>query len=184
MASTTSTAHFEEIVANYQAKLYDLARRMTRNRQDAEDIVQEAFLRAYVALNAMSEVRRREVRLSGWLYTITLNLARTYLRRRPPQSISIDASELSERLSAQHVDFETPETVFDRRAAIEEVEEMLLCVPEGMRDAARLRFVEGRTHAEIAKAIRQPIGTVKSHVHRAVVVMRRVLAAQKAAVAA
>ncbi|MBV8374548.1 MAG: hypothetical protein JO302_03480, partial [Candidatus Eremiobacteraeota bacterium] len=64
---------FERIVDDYQRRLYGFALRMTGNREDAEEIVQDAFVRAYRALGKMSREQRAELRLQPWLYTITLN---------------------------------------------------------------------------------------------------------------
>ena len=168
---------FERIVDEHQAKLRAYARRIARNREDAEEIVQDAFLRAYGALGRMSDEQSRSLRLKPWLYTITLNVARNYLRKKPPAPVSLNSSEGVERLLAQRlVDRETPETALDQRASLREVEEMLCVLPEHLRAAAYMRFVDDRTHSQIASSFQQPIGTVKSHLHRATNIMRRVFA--------
>ncbi len=71
---------FESIVDDYQRRLYGFALRMTGNREDAEEIVQDAFVRAYRALAKMDPQQRAELRLQPWLYTITLNVTRNRLR--------------------------------------------------------------------------------------------------------
>jgi RNA polymerase sigma-70 factor, ECF subfamily len=171
-----SVAWFEQIVGDYEEYLSNLARRMMRNREDAEEVVQDALVRAHRAMSIMSPHERRELRLKSWLYTITLNVARNRLRRKTPFSVSIDATEDPERLFPRATSSPTPETLFERRVEMELVEDALRHVPARLRPTAVLRFIEGRTHPEIAEIFSQPVGTVKSHVHRAALIMRRFLA--------
>jgi RNA polymerase sigma-70 factor (ECF subfamily) len=184
VSAVVGVADFERIVGNYETKLRAYAQRMSGNREDAEEIVQDAFLRAYRALDRMPESARRELRLAGWLYTITLNVTRNRLRKKTPAVVSLDSAADPTWLLSHYVEGETPESVLDARASLEVVESALLSVPEHMRSTARLKFVEGRTHREIANAYRRPIGTVKSHVRRAAIVIRRHFAEQNPAVAA
>jgi RNA polymerase sigma-70 factor, ECF subfamily len=184
VSAAVSVADFERIVGEYEAKLRGYAQGMSGNREDAEEIVQDAFLRAYRALERMPESLRRELRLAGWLYTITLNVTRNRLRKKSPAVISLDDVDDPARFLPQCVERETPESALDARASLEVVESALLSVPAHMRSVARLKFVEGRTHREIADAYRRPIGTVKSHVRRAAIVMRRYFAEQNPAIAA
>src|SRR5581483_1775173 len=86
-----STGSFERIVDDYQRRLYGFALRMTGNREDAEEIVQDAFVRAYRAIGKMSPEQRAELRLQPWLYTITLNVTRNRLRSRRPTNVALDA---------------------------------------------------------------------------------------------
>jgi RNA polymerase sigma-70 factor (ECF subfamily) len=176
MDATASAFEFEQIVDEYQAKLNGYARRLTRNREDAEEVVQDALLRAYRALNRMSQEQLRSLRLKGWLYTITLNAARNFLRKKTPMCVSLDSSEDAQRMLSQHAERETPEAALEELASLEEIEATLQRLPEHLRPAARLRFVDDRTHSEIARAFDQPIGTVKSHLHRALIFMRRAYA--------
>jgi RNA polymerase sigma-70 factor, ECF subfamily len=172
----TSAFEFEQIVDEYQAKLNGYARRLTHNREDAEEVVQDALLRAYRALNRMSQEQQQNLRLKGWLYTITLNAARSFSRKKGPRCVSLDSSEDVQRMLSQHAERETPEAAFDELASLEEIEAALQRLPEHLRPAARLRFIDDRTHSEIARAFGQPMGTVKSHLHRALIFMRRAYA--------
>jgi RNA polymerase sigma-70 factor (ECF subfamily) len=184
VSATVSVGDFERIVGDYEAKLRVFAQRMSRSREDAEEIVQDAFLRAYRALERMPENLRQDLRLKAWLYTITLNVARNRMRRKPPAVVSLDDIDDAARFLLNCVERETPESALDELASLELAESALLCVPEHLRATARLKFLEGRTHREIATTFRQPIGTVKSHVRRAAIIMRRQLALQHPAVAA
>src|SRR5581483_10202512 len=82
---------FESIVDDYQRRLYGFALRMTGNREDAEEIVQDAFVRAYRALAKMGAEQRADLRLQPWLYTITLNVTRNRLRSKKPANVALDA---------------------------------------------------------------------------------------------
>lgn len=174
-----STERFESIVDDYQRRLYGFALRMTGNREDAEEIVQDAFVRAYRALGKMSPEQRAELRLQPWLYTITLNVTRNRLRSKKPTNVALDAlADPDALLRATNEGPAQPEAIVERDADMALVEKALLQLPMHLRAAATLRFIEGRSHPEIAEILNQPIGTVKSHVHRAVRILRRILGPQ------
>ncbi|GAC1452201.1 MAG: RNA polymerase sigma factor RpoE [Vulcanimicrobiaceae bacterium] len=178
-AEIPSTERFELIVDDYQRRLYGFALRMTGNREDAEEIVQDAFVRAFRALGKMTEEARRELRLQPWLYTITLNVTRNRLRSKRPTNVALDAlADPDALLNNTQEGPEQPEAVVERGTDLELVEQALLQLPMHLRAAATLRFIEGRSHPEIAEILGQPIGTVKSHVHRAVRILRRILGPQ------
>ena len=170
---------FERIVDEFQRRLYGFALRMTGSREDAEEIVQDAFVRAFRALGKMSDQQRTELRLQPWLYTIALNVTRNRLRGRRPSNVALDAlSDPEALLNSAQEGPEQPEAIVTRAADMVLVEQALLRLPMHLRAAATLRFIEGRSHPEIAEILDQPIGTVKSHVHRAVRILRRILGPQ------
>jgi len=174
-----SVETFDRIVDDYQRRLYGFALRMTGNREDAEEIVQDAFVRAYRALGKMSPEQRADLRLQPWLYTITLNVTRNRLRSKRPTSVALDAlADPDALLRESHDGPPQPETIVEQNAEVALVERALLQLPMHLRAAATLRFIEGRSHPEIAEILHQPIGTVKSHVHRAVRILRRILGPQ------
>ncbi len=174
--SIPSIERFERIVDDYQRRLYGFALRMTGNREDAEEIVQDAFVRAFRALGKMTEEQRAELRLQPWLYTITLNVTRNRLRSKRPTNVALDAlADPDALLNNTQEGPEQPEQIVERGTDLELVEQALLQLPMHLRAAATLRFIEGRSHPEIAEILNQPIGTVKSHVHRAVRILRRIL---------
>lgn len=172
--------NFERIVDEYERRLYGFALRMTGNREDAEEIVQDAFVRAYRALAKMSAAQRAELRLQPWLYTITLNVTRNRLRGKRPTNVALDALADPDALlrGSRHLGPPQPERILEQNADMALVERALLQLPMHLRAAATLRFIEGRSHPEIAEILNQPIGTVKSHVHRAVRILRRILGPQ------
>jgi RNA polymerase sigma-70 factor, ECF subfamily len=174
-----SVANFERIVDDYQRRLYGFALRMTGNREDAEEIVQDAFVRAYRALGKMSAEQRADLRMQPWLYTITLNVTRNRLRGKRPSNVALDAlADPDAILRGSHEGPPQPEAIVEQNTEIALVERALLQLPMHLRAAATLRFIEGRSHPEIAEILNQPIGTVKSHVHRAVRILRRILGPQ------
>src|ERR1700688_3176839 len=182
--SIPSPENFERIVDDYQRRLYGFALRMTGNREDAEEIVQDAFVRAFRALGKMTVEQRRELRLQPWLYTITLNVTRNRLRSKRPTNVALDAlADPDALLRGAHEGPAQPEKIVEQNAEVALVERALLELPMHLRAAATLRFIEGRSHPEIAEILNQPIGTVKSHVHRAVRVLRRSLGPQVGRVA-
>ncbi len=177
--SIPSTEGFEKIVDEFQRRLYGFALRMTGNREDAEEIVQDAFVRAFRALGKMTPEQRAELRLQPWLYTITLNVTRNRLRSKRPTNVALDAlADPDALLNHTQEGPEQPEAIVERGADMALVEQALLQLPMHLRAAATLRFIEGHSHPEIAEILNQPIGTVKSHVHRAVRILRRILGPQ------
>jgi RNA polymerase sigma-70 factor (ECF subfamily) len=178
-ASAPGPENFDRIVDEYQRRLYGFALRMTGNREDAEEIVQDAFVRAFRALGKMTEQQRAELRLQPWLYTITLNVTRNRLRSKRPTNVALDAlADPDALLNNAGEGPDRPEDIIERGVDMQLVEQALLQLPMHLRAAATLRFIEGRSHPEIAEILNQPIGTVKSHVHRAVRVLRRILGPQ------
>ena len=162
--------------AELRPAMFALAYRITGNGADAEEIVQDAFVRAYRALAKMDPQQRAELRLQPWLYTITLNVTRNRLRSKRPTNVALDSlADPDALLNETQEGPDQPEQIVDRAADMVLVEHALLQLPMHLRAAATLRFIEGRSHPEIAEILNQPIGTVKSHVHRAVRILRRIL---------
>src|SRR5215469_1621470 len=178
-APSPAIENFERIVDDYQRRLYGFALRMTGNREDAEEIVQDAFVRAFRALGKMTDEQRAELRMQPWLYTITLNVTRNRLRSKRPTNVALDSlADPDALLSATGEGPDRPDQIVERGTDMALVEQALLQLPMHLRAAATLRFIEGRSHPEIAEILNQPIGTVKSHVHRAVRILRRILGPQ------
>jgi RNA polymerase sigma-70 factor (ECF subfamily) len=172
-------AAFEPMVLAYQRRLFAFALRLVGRREDAEEIVQDAFVRAFRALGKMSAEQRADLRLQPWLYTITLNVTRNRLRGKRPSNVALDAlADPDAILRESNEGPPQPETIVEQNTEIALVERALLQLPMHLRAAATLRFIEGRSHPEIAEILHQPIGTVKSHVHRAVRILRRILGPQ------
>ena len=168
---------FRQLVLSYQQRLYSFALRMAGSSHDAEDIVQEAFLRAYHALKSYPALKVRALRLRPWLYTITLNIFRDRKRKPEHLSISLDTSEDSPMLDIEDQSLGPDEEAY-RHEWRDELERRVATLPERYRVAVTLYYFEDLSHAEIAELLNQPVGTVKANVHRATRRLRKVLKAQ------
>lgn len=180
MEAIVCEGDFERLVVKYQHQLIGFVRRFTRNRLDAEEVVQDTFVRAHRSLSAMSNEQRLTLYLRPWLYTIARNTALNYVRKRDASYVSIDNVENVVWQPSQLIDSETPETIAIERASLAEVEERLRRLPEHLRETARLRFIEDRSQSQIATACGRPLGTVKSRVRRALQSIQRTLGGETA----
>ncbi len=167
------TGTFERLVISYQDRLYSFARRMTGDARDAEEITQDAFVRAYRALQVYSPEQIRTLALRPWLYRITLNLSRNRARRRRPALASLDELAAREQQDLEDRTHATPDVVVERAEQQKDIETRLLALPVRFRAAVVLRHVEGLRYIEIASALGQPVGTVKANVHRGMGLLRR-----------
>jgi RNA polymerase sigma-70 factor (ECF subfamily) len=162
-------ARFAELATPYMDALYSAALRMTRNPADAEDLVQETFLRAYRGFGGFQE----GTNLKAWLYKILTNtFINTYRakKRRPEQTEFDDVEEFSlySRLGGLEAAQagRTPESEVLDAMPDEIVKEALESLPEQFRMAVLLADVEGFSYKEIAEIMDVPIGTVMSRLHR------------------
>src|SRR5438309_2233352 len=158
---------FELLVRAYQHRLYAFALGLSGNPADAEEIAQDAFVRAYRALGGYGAERIRELRLGAWLHRITLNVMRNRVRRRGLRVVPLDsAPEPPDRSLG-------PEAQVERRTRSVELANLVSGLPEHHRNAVVLRCVQGMTYAEAATVLGQPEGTVKANVHRGLPALRR-----------
>ena len=158
---------FATFVEHHQDLVYGVARRLSRTAADAEDLSQEAFLRAYRALGTYEPARIRELRPRGWLASITLNLTRNQARGAKPATADLDAAA-----EPQNPSGDRPEAIAERREANRYWAALIGELPPRMRTAVQLRHVDGLSYPELADALDRPIGTVKSDVHRGVQLLR------------
>jgi RNA polymerase sigma-70 factor (ECF subfamily) len=159
-------AAFPELVAHHEDLVYGIARRMTRQHADAEDLAQEAFMRAYGALRGYTAQRIGGLRLRGWLAAIVANLARDRGRRQaaaggPGASLDGVADWLADAAPG-------PDRLVVERESARAWQARLAALPSRYRRAVELRHIEGLSYAELAEALGRPVGTVKSDVHRGV----------------
>ena len=158
---------FDLLVSKYQRKLGRLISRFVRNPSEAEDVTQDAFIKAYRALPGF----RGESAFYTWLYRIGINTAKNYLlanKRRAPTSTPFDAeeSESFEDASLLH-EMNTPENELMSKQVVDVVQRSLQQLPEDLRSALTLREIEGLSYEEIASVMNCPIGTVRSRIFRA-----------------
>jgi len=166
---------FEDLIERYRGKLYSYALTMVRNREDAEEVVQDALVRAYGAWARFDAMAPYHARVSAWLFRITANVARSRLSKKQLPQIAVDA--LSDALVRQTAleDRSSPDVIVDRSATIDLVERAIRQLPACQLQTARLRFIEGLTPSEIAARCSRPLGTIKSHVSRARQRLRQLL---------
>jgi len=158
---------FELLVGKYQRRLGRLISRFVRNAAEAEDLTQEAFIKAYRALPAF----RGDSAFYTWLYRIGINTAKNHLLaqgRRAPTSTSFDAEEAEEFEDASLLhEVATPENELMSKQVVAVVNDSLQQLPEDLRMALTLREIEGLSYEEIAAVMNCPIGTVRSRIFRA-----------------
>jgi RNA polymerase sigma factor (sigma-70 family) len=169
---------FEELVRGHERLLYGLALRVVGDTRDAEEVAQDAFERAYRALAGYPPERVAAMRLRPWLARIALNLARNRLRRRTPPTRPLEDGD-GEPLPLAAPRGEEPAAAAERRADRQQWAELLAGIPARYREAVVLRHVEDLPYAEVAEVLGQPVGTVKTHVHRGVRLLRAALEARE-----
>jgi RNA polymerase sigma-70 factor (ECF subfamily) len=144
--------------------LYATALRLTRNRADAEDLVQDTFVKAF----RFSERYQRGTNLKAWLYTILHNTWRNRRRDASRDTVDVDSELVEEAASLPGgpVALETPERILLRETLDADLQAALEGLPAAFREAVWLRDVEEFSYAEIAEMIGVPVGTVMSRISR------------------
>jgi RNA polymerase sigma-70 factor (ECF subfamily) len=173
---------FEELVRGHERLVYGLALRVVGDARDAEEVAQDAFGRAYQALAGYPPERVAAMRLRPWLARIALNLARNRLRRPTPPTRPLEAGD-GEPLALAAPAGAEPAAVAERREDRRLWAELLAGLPVRYREAVVLRHVEDLPYAEVAEVLGQPVGTVKTHVHRGIRLLRAALEARKETIA-
>ncbi len=158
---------FDLLVTKYQRKLGRLISRFVRDPGDAQDVTQDAFIKAYRALPGF----RGESAFYTWLYRIGINTAKNHLlsnKRRPPTSTHFDAEESESFEEASLLqEVSTPENELMSKQVVDVVQASLAQLPEDLRSALTLREIEGLSYEEIASVMNCPVGTVRSRIFRA-----------------
>ena len=171
--------YFHQLVQAYQPRLYTFVSRQGSSPHDAEDIVQEALIRAYYALGDYPEERVRALKLQPWLYKITLNEFYNPAHRSRLQCVPLDLSEESALLEVEDDGREQPDVIVEETERLRELEALVTRLPGQYREAVNLYYFEDMTYQEIAEMLGQPLGTVKSNVHRGIRLLRKALETQK-----
>lgn len=160
---------FEQLVLTYQDRLYRFGLRLSGNTQDAEEIAQDAFVRAHGALSGYAADRIETLVLRPWLYQITLNVFRNRVRRRQLHVIPLDGHDQAT---------DGAELIADSAANAEQADHvaaLIAALPDRHRVALVLRHIEGLSYAEMATTLNQPVGTIKANVHRGIETLRTAL---------
>jgi RNA polymerase sigma-70 factor, ECF subfamily len=159
---------FDVLVDRYQARLLNFVYRIVGDRERAEDLVQEVFIRVYRHLARFD----RSKKFSTWIYTIASNLGKNELRNRSRNPLVLFTSitqgwEDEERPLEFEDPSSRPDDLFRKRHVKELVEQSVAQLPQHHREVFVLREIEGRSYEEIAEITRCNLGTVKSRLNRA-----------------
>jgi len=168
--------YYEQLVAKYWHQLNSFIQRRTSNQQDAEDIVQEAFVHAYYALERYPLQQIRTLQARPWLYKITWNVYRNYMSRtKPPLALSLDdqADDLLLELDDEYE--ERPDAIFERGERRRELELLVNELPEQYREVINLYYFDELSQQEISDLLNRPVGTIKTHVYRGLRMLRKTL---------
>jgi len=170
---------YRELVRRYERPVFSLIYRMVRNRELAEDLSQETFIKV---LNALASYRP-EFKFSSWVFKIANNAAIDHLRRRELDTLSLDGSphaETPEAMQATALQIgarqESPLDTVEAKELGGAIEIAIGRLRPEYRSCILLRHVEGRAYEEIAEMLDLPLGTVKTYIHRARNELRQALA--------
>lgn len=157
---------FDLLVLKYQHRILGLVVRFVHDPHEAQDVTQEAFIKAYRALANF----RGDSAFYTWLYRIAINTAKNYLvsRNRRPPSSDVDSSD-AEFYDGDHglKDMASPERLMLRDEIDETVQHSIKQLPENLRRALTLREFDGLSYEDIATVMQCPVGTVRSRIFRA-----------------
>lgn len=158
---------FEELVSRYDRKIYSIAYRLIGNRDDANDIAQEAFLKAYQGIKNF----RGEASFQTWLSRITTNVCRDELRRRSrkpvdrlDENIVLEEGEVAKQVAAKEPG---PAELYEQKELSVRIQKLIDTLAPDFRLALVLRDIEGYSYDEIAQYLDCSLGTVKSRISRA-----------------
>ena len=174
-SKTGDTESFNQLVKRWERPIFALAYRTLGREEDARDVTQETFLRAFRALSGF----KGDAKFSSWLYRIALNLCRDWMRkeRRAPVVAVPEGVEM-EQLAADQGPMETVEDLAARAELSREVAKAMAHLPEEQRHAIILKEYHGLTFQEIADLMRCPLSTVKTRVYQGLSTLRKRLGEQ------
>ena len=166
------TDSFNQLIKRWEKPIFALAYRTLGREEDARDVTQETFLRAFRAINGF----KGEAKFSSWLYRIALNLCRDWIRRerRTPVIATPEGVDLVE-LAGEGDEVEPFDEVVARRDLSKTVQRVMRALPEEQRTAIVLKEYHGLTFQEIADTLGCPLSTVKTRLYQGLTVLRREL---------
>src|SRR5260370_18066132 len=167
---------YERLISTYWHRLKVFVLRQVGSSQDAEDIVEEVFVRAYYALEGYPAQRILALKIRPWLYKITWSVYCNYTERsKLPQSVPLDTSKDSAFLELEDDGHEQPEEAFENEERRRELVALVDALPQRYRQVVSLHYFEDLGYQEIADIFNQPVGTVRVSVHRGIGLLRKAL---------
>lgn len=157
---------YDLLVLKYQHKIVQLVNRFVKDPSEAQDVAQEAFIKAYRALGNF----RGDSAFYTWLYRIAINTAKNYLvsRSRRYSDYEVDVQDAEQVENAPQLKgLDTPDSILMNEQIVEAIKSAIENLPDEMRTAIMLREFEGMSYEEIAQAMDCPVGTVRSRIFRA-----------------
>ncbi len=171
LAQEGSPAAFEELVAKYQSKVFSMALSFTRNREAADDLAQEIFLKAYLALPRF----HGKSEFGTWLYRISINHIKDYLRKKSRVK-EVSLEDVAEVSASNREQMERAEQEQETEARRTLVQRFVQGLPEKYRVIVTLRDIQGLAYEQISQTLKLSPGTVDSRLHRARRMLRKKLA--------
>jgi RNA polymerase sigma-70 factor (ECF subfamily) len=172
---------FPDLVAAHQDLVFGVALRVTRNESAAEDVSQDAFVRAYRALSRYPSERLREMHLRPWLARIALNTARNEMRKRRTEAANEAGEALDDAAERLPAADDGPVRLVERNDERRMWARLLSRLPDKYRLAVALRYIDDLSYPELAEALGRPLGSVKSDVHRGTALLRAAYDAEQRA---
>jgi RNA polymerase sigma-70 factor (ECF subfamily) len=168
-AQQGSEKAYRELLGRFQRPVFSIIYRMIRDREQAEDLAQETFVRVFNNIDRYDP----RYKFSSWIFKIATNLTIDWIRRKELDTVSIDGSRnavTAEQIEATSITIaspdENPEELLEAKQLGEEIESAISKLRPEYRAAILLRHVDGREYQEIAEILSLPLGTVKTYIHR------------------
>ena len=179
LAASGSEKAYRELLDRYQRPVFSLIYRMVRDREKAEDLAQETFVKVFNHIDSFNP----KYKFSSWIFKIASNLTIDAIRKKDLDTVSLDGSRNAStpdevdatRITVESRD-ENPEEFLEAKELGEEIERAIGELRPEYRTAILLRHVEGRPYEEISEIMGVPLGTVKTYIHRARGELRETLA--------
>jgi len=171
--------HYEELVSLYWQQLSVFVLRRTRHFQDTEDIIQETFMRAYLALERYPGERIETLKIRPWLYKIAWSVYCNHTGRgKLPLIVPLETPEDGPYLEPEEDARMQPEALYEQVEQRHELDALIEKLPPHYRDLISLYYFDELSQKEIAEVLNLPLGTVKVYIHRGIRLLRKLLAEQ------
>jgi RNA polymerase sigma-70 factor, ECF subfamily len=171
--------YFDQMVLRFQIRLFAFALHLTGSRPNAEDILQDAFMGAYISLENYTPERIRTLQLQPWLYRIVLHTYQHYQRGSQVHLVPLGADEDASEIEIVDTVMLSPEQFIEQLEQQQEIQAALAVLPDRYRIPVTCYYFAHLSYQEIADLLDQPLGTVKSAIHRGLRQLRTLLSTQE-----